>query len=197
MQCIACKMAQDEVDVGPIWQENCHNIFSEKFQQWFPGGGVRVVRSPDGVYSHGKVLSICNGKLNENQATKVIMVTALEMLLVQTRKAGCKYTVHSITSPKIRYFSNEVESLDKSESSVLVNLKHSGGESESPQDSDGESDSLFDGNLGLSIICKSVHEKGKESLTGHTRRKRRYTQCVLMLSKVCFGMYTDSCVPHR
>jgi hypothetical protein len=183
VQCIACKMAQDMVDIGPIWQGNCHGTFSEKFQQWFPAGDVPVVRPPDGVYHSGNVYSVCNGKLNENQATKVIMATALEILLAQTRKAGCKYTVHSITSPKIMH------SQDASESQVLVNLKHSGVESESSHDSGSESDSVFDGNLGLSIICSSVREKARVSArTGHTRRERRYTRCVLMLDKVCFGM---------
>ncbi|KAJ1486201.1 hypothetical protein T484DRAFT_1745702 [Baffinella frigidus] len=192
VQCIACKMAQDRVDIGPIWQGNCDKKFSEKFQQWFPAGDVPVVRSPDDVDRHGIVLSICNGKLNENQATKVIMATALEILLAQTRKTECKYTVHSITSPKITHCPDGVAGLDKSESTVLVNLKHSGGESESSLDSDDdESDSYFDGNLGLSIICRSVHEKGRKSVTGHTHRNRRYTTCILMLSKVCFGMDGD------
>ena len=35
-------------------------------------------------------------------------------------------------------------------------------------------------------------EKARVSArTGHTRRERRYTRCVLMLDKVCFGMDED------
>jgi hypothetical protein len=97
IQCIACKWAQDVDSIGHIEQNNCHTEFGNIF--------ANESRMADLFSGIQRTFKVCNGRLNENQGTKAIFLTALEML--EEKKADGKYDIKGIDDMKISINSAE------------------------------------------------------------------------------------------
>lgn len=108
MQCIACKRVQDKHTIGALDQTNCYETFVEFADKWvesidtvheMPSGGAmrgashRPPPLPKEVVHQFKV---CNGKLNFNQGSKTIALTAIEGIEKACKSADLEYTIEAM-----------------------------------------------------------------------------------------------------
>ena len=101
IQCIACKWAQDVKSISSINQSTCHIAFEKIFT-----GENTLADLFEGTPNNMK---ICNGSLKENSGTKIIFMTALEILHQKQRK---KKTEHQNLQEKHNKNSYDIIGID-------------------------------------------------------------------------------------
>jgi hypothetical protein len=89
MQCIACRRVQDEHMIGKTNQGNCHEVFKEAFEEWI--ASIDEDDTPPGLIP--EKIKVCNGRLNTNQGSKTIALTAIEVMGEVCKAARLRYTV--------------------------------------------------------------------------------------------------------
>ena len=174
IQCIACKWAQDVDSIGPIDQTNCHTNFGKMF-----ANEARMADLFSGIRSTFKV---CNGRLNENQGTKAIFLTALEML--EENQEDGKYYIKKIKDMKI--------SIDSAECVVNVGSQGKPGSSvgghkvtRSASMSNNDALGFVPGDARLVykvyISCKSVKKEAKKKSSDFCGYRGVYTECTIQV----------------
>ena len=101
IQCMACEIAQDRMQISDVSLNNCHETFSDMFEHQLTDGNVNmVVNDPQYRTEFNVNHNVCKDGLNCNRSSKVAFATALEMLQAFCTASKKKFEIieiHSLT----------------------------------------------------------------------------------------------------
>jgi hypothetical protein len=80
LQCNACKIVQDSMDISKVTISKCPETFLKLFTERFDTMLVEQIREKNSPDTTKFSTEVCKGGLNSNQSTKIVFATAIEML---------------------------------------------------------------------------------------------------------------------